>query len=305
MASSTMPSSNTMNFLYTLWLFTLSDIMTFVVPQTAFGVLSALSGPLLTAQSTPNLTRILWRLPYTVFWTWLNTFVFTLANQRRTESVLEDKLNKPWRPLPAGRVSEEDTKRLLFVSIPVSLAIIHFGLGASQETMLLFCLTWMYNDLGGSDDNFIVRNLVIASAYPLYGSGALRVTCNTPGDIINSNITSWSLMIGGIIFTTMHVQDLKDMVGDKARHRQTAPLVVGEMPTRYFLGCAISCWSTICSMYWRCNLALSVGLTAYAGLISYRLLFLRSSDADRMTWKLWSYWLICVYGLPLAKYLSG
>ena len=289
------------NLVYTLWLFTASDITTFVFPQTAFGIFSALAGPPLTTNHSPSLSEILWRIPYVVLWTWLSTLVFGLANQRLSDSVLEDKLNKPWRPLPAGRISQEQTRRLLFFAIPTSLGVIHFSMGPTEEMVLLFCLTWMYNDLGGSDNNFLVRNLIIAVAYTLYGIGALRVACNHPLWTINTNAIVWLIIIGCIIFTTIHIQDLKDMKGDRARDRKTAPLVLGEASTRCFLAFAVSFWSVACSVYWELDHRLSATLLAFGILVAVRVILFRDMVADRTTWKLWSYWLTSLYVLPLAK----
>ena len=135
-------------FLYTLWLFTVSDHKTFVVPEALFGILGALSGPLLTDNPDPNICQIVFQVPKVFLWTWLNTFVFDLANQRHVESVEEDRLNKPFRPLAAGRITPTQTKQLLLVSIPVVLVVTYFYLGSYEETVLLFSLTWMYNYLG-------------------------------------------------------------------------------------------------------------------------------------------------------------
>lgn len=290
------------NLVYTLWLFTVSDMETFVFPQVAFGIFSALAGPPLATNHSPLFSEILWCIPHAVLWTWLNTLVFTLANQRLSDSVLEDKLNKPWRPLPAGRISQEQARRLLLLAIPISFGVIHLGIGATEETVLLFCLTWMYNDLGGSDDNFLVRNLIIAVAYPLYGSGTLRVICNHPLWTLNTNAVVWLIIIGCIIFTTMHVQDLKDITGDRARDRKTAPLVLGEIRTRYFLAFAVPFWSVISSMYWGLGHRLFAALFAFGILVAARMILLRDMSADRTTWKLWSYWLAFLYALPLAKF---
>lgn len=290
----------TQNLVYTLWLFTASDIKTFVFPQTAFGIFSALAGPLLTTNHSPSFFAILWRIPHVVLWTWLNTLVFNLANQRHHDSVLEDKLNKPWRPLPAGRISQKHARHLLLVTIPTSLGLIHWGIGATEETVLLFLLTWMYNDLGGSDDNFLVRNIIIAVAYTLYGSGALRVTCDHTS--MNRNAVVWLIVIGCIIFTTMHVQDLKDMTGDRARDRKTAPLVLGETSTRYFLAFAVLLWSIASSVYWGLDYRFFAALLSFGVLIAARVVLLRDMVADRTTWKLWGYWLASLYILPWAKF---
>jgi len=45
--------------LYTIWLFTLNDLKSIVLPETAFGLFSALSGSQLTTNAAPNLMDVL------------------------------------------------------------------------------------------------------------------------------------------------------------------------------------------------------------------------------------------------------
>ena len=67
-------------------------------------------------------------------------------------------------------------RRLLLAALP-SVLIIHLILGAWQETSLLFGLTWMYNDIQGGNDRFILRCMIISLAFGLYNGGSLRVAC--------------------------------------------------------------------------------------------------------------------------------
>lgn len=274
-----------------------------MLPETVFGVFGALSGPLMTTNGQPDFMRIVLNIPKVLLWTWLNTFVFVLANQRLPESILEDKLNKPFRPLAAGRLTSLQTRRLLFVSIPLVLAFVFTYLGSHEETILLFCLTWMYNDLGGSDEDFITRNLIIGLAYVLYGSGALRVAARTDVTTCSMSTTGfmWTGMIGGVIFTTMHVQDLKDQEGDRARNRHTAPLVLGERASRWTIAIPIMIWSVYCPIFWRLVSIFSVAPLILGFIVAVRVVRLRGRDADRTTWKLWSYWLGILYAFPLVK----
>lgn len=163
-----------MYFAQTLWLFTLSDIKTLVIPETSFGLLGALAGPPLTKNRALDIQAIMRRTPQVLVWTWLNTLIFDLANQRLPDSIREDAINKAWRPLPAGRIEASGTRRLLLQSILI-VVFVSWCLGAAEEKVLLLGLDWMYNDLGGADESYIVRNLIISAAYACYGSGALRI----------------------------------------------------------------------------------------------------------------------------------
>ena len=127
-------------FIGTLWLFSQSDIPTFVVPNTAFGIFGALSGSQMTAQGGVHVGQIMQRLPLVILFNWSNVFIFELANQRQPESVIEDRINKPWRPLPTGRISPDGTRRLMLVAI-IAVFAINVAMGVWKETALLFVLT--------------------------------------------------------------------------------------------------------------------------------------------------------------------
>lgn len=102
--------------LKTFWLLTESDLITFIVPDTAFGVFGALAGPVLTTGKATSFYAVLARTPSVLALDWLDMIVFDLANQRLPISVAEDRLNKPWRPGPAGRVTPAHMRRLSLLS---------------------------------------------------------------------------------------------------------------------------------------------------------------------------------------------
>ena len=215
----------------------------------------------------------------------------------------EDKINKPWRPLPSARISITQARRLLLFAIPASLVVIYFFLGGVEETVLLYCLTWMYNDCGGAEENFAIRNLIIAVAYALYGNGALRIACAYNGSTVICQTYAWHAVVSGAIFFTMQMQDLKDQEGDRARQRRTAPLILGDAVTRWTIAIPTLAFSIACLAFWDLNLFTAAGIlpAALSGVVAVRVLVLRSQSADRVTWMLWSYWLMTLYALPLVK----
>ena len=191
----------------------------------------------------------------------------------------------------------------MLLSIPSILALTYFHLGSYEETVLLFCLNWMYNDLGGSDEDFVTRNLIIGAAYVLYGSGALRVAAaaNAEGHTMNAMGYAWSGVVGAIIFTTMQVQDLKDQEGDRSRNRKTAPLILGDLFARWTVAIAIVGWSIFCPIFWRLTNVFAIIPLSLGLVVAVRVLCIRCVDADRITWKLWSYWLALIYAFPVVK----
>lgn len=248
---------------------------------------------------SPNLLHVLGRLPLVVLWNWSNLLIFDLANQRHHESMVEDMINKPWRPLPSGRIGLNQTRRLLLVALPVVLGI-NYLLGAWEETVILFSLTWMYNDLGGGDDGFILRNLIIAAAFSQYNKGAFRVATQTSFDV-STTTWCWLAMTSGVIGSTMQVQDMKDQEGDRTRNRRTAPLALGDYIARWTIAIPTAVWSIACPAFWNLNvlgylLPVGVGM-----IIVFRILFLSGFKADKRTWWIWTAWTAIIWMLPLFK----
>lgn len=292
-----------LHWLYTLWLFTESDVGTFVVPNTLFGIFGALSGLLLTATSSrPAPYQVLHRLPHLVAFNWLNLLIFDIANQRLPAAIAEDSLNKPWRPLPEKRITPADAETLLLWTIPLVL-LASYGLGVGPESALLIALTWMYNDLGGGDKNCWARNGIIALAFAVYNAGSLKLAAGE-GAIISLRGFEWIAMISAVILTTMHVQDLKDQAGDQRRERRTVPLVLGAAVARWTVVLAMAVWAVLGPFFWRMELSGFLIAGGGAAIVAVSILRGKDAKADRTSWKLWAAWTATLYALPLLKSLT-
>ena len=289
-------------FLRTLYLFTLSDHLTFIVPQAMFGILGALSGPALTRNAAASTMQVLLRVPAVFFWTWLHTLIFTMHNQSSPEAVMEDKMNKPFRPIAAGRITIGQTKALLWALIPLT-AIMAACLGGVAETIFLLVGNFMYNEGRGSDKSVLVRNWSIATAFALYGAGALEVACG--GFALGAEGVTWTLAIATVIMTTMQIQDLKDQPGDAQRGRRTIPLVFGDGPARWSIIVPVIFWTTAAVVYWRTPLICTLPSMVLGLVVCMRLAALRDTHSDKTTWKLWSVWLLSLYHLPLVYALGS
>jgi 4-hydroxybenzoate polyprenyltransferase len=245
--------------------------------------------------------RLAYRIPAVLFFNWMNLLIFDLANQRHPESIQEDLLNKPWRPLPAGRITSIQTTVLMLISIPYVL-MVGMALNTLSETCFILILTWMYNDLGGADFNWIVRNCIIAVAFGFFNAGSLKLSVPTEAEI-NYTGWQWTFIISAVILTTMHTQDLKDQTGDRSRGRNTAPIALGDGPARWSLSIPIFIWSFVCPSFWSSNWMGFVPSVVFGVYVSWRILRKRNKDDDRTSWKLWCLWTIFLYALPLSSRL--
>lgn len=288
-----------------LWLFTQDDFLTFVFPNTIFGTCVALAGwPFVTnASTTAAWISILSRLPLAILFNWTNLLVFDIANQRIWESVLEDKLNKPWRPIPSGRMTRSEARQALQLIIPLVLALNHYCLGVGSETACIIVGCWVYNDLKASDESWLTRNAVCALGFGVFNWGSLKVVVGGGGAGNSSGITTagfvWICMYSLVIFTTMHVQDMKDTVGDAARGRRTAPLIFGDRVARWSLAVPISVWGPLCAMYCQASISAAALVSLFGGYVGWRCLSFEGSLQDRWTWQLWCAWTAMLSLMPL------
>ncbi|KAF2113571.1 hypothetical protein BDV96DRAFT_661773 [Lophiotrema nucula] len=107
---------------YTIWLFTRSDLKTIVIPKSIFGVFGALAGSKLVTDANGSVQAIIIRAPLVVFWVWIVLLPFNIDNQRRAEAIEEDRMNRPWRPLPSKRLSPEQAFRTMLVGHVAGIA---------------------------------------------------------------------------------------------------------------------------------------------------------------------------------------
>lgn len=283
-----------------LWLLTKDDVATFVFPNTVFGMCAALAGQTLI-EHTRTTIGISVHLPLVLLFNWSNLLIIDLANQRLPISAKEDAINKPWRPIPSGRLTSCNMRHAMLILIPTTAALNYFIFHVGHECTMLFTLTWLYNDLGGGDENWVLRNAIIAAAFGLYNSGSLKTAAGLGTDPTATPTQAgwqWITILSRIIFTTMHVQDLKDQEGDRARARRTAPIVIGNVAARQSIAAPVMIWSCFCLWYRELRWSGSV-IVGIGAIVSWRCLNLAGREADRRTWELWASWTALLYTCPL------
>jgi 4-hydroxybenzoate polyprenyltransferase len=284
---------------YSIWLFTQSDLKTIVIPQTTFGLFCALA-----MQPEVHLwvrvSGILARLPLMLLVVWINLLPFNIDNQRQPAAILEDKQNKPWRTMPAGRMTGKSAKKLM-LRLYVVAFFVSIYVGGIRQCLALMVLGFCYNDLELADWSWSTRNAINGMGFCCFASAALEVALNEPLSMDRHDvIVKWLAMIAGIVFSTVQLQDMPDQQGDKLRGRKTMPLTMGDGTARWLTAMPMLAWSTVCPAYWGLGRGPSVALGGLGLAIALRSLFLRSVDADRTTFCLWNLWMACIYAMPLG-----
>ena len=247
----------------------------------------------------------------------------TVQNQTAPQSLAEDLANKPWRPIPSGRITTQQARQSMLVVIPLCLAL-NRALGVEREGLYIQIGSYVYNDLRGGDSR--ARDLLIAVAFALFNSASLRIAAGTapagitavPGShepVVALPVRSapplqlspggyaWVGLISVVILTTMQVQDLKDQAGDRLRDRWTVPLAFGDWTSRVSLALLVPFWTGFCAYVWwpRGHWTLILPPVLIGALVTLRVLVKRTPKADSNTWKLWCLWGVGLYYLPPAS----
>ena len=291
---------------YTIWLFTYTDLKTIVIPQSAFGIIYLASSLPSTTSSIPMLiSNLIRRSPAVIFWTWINLLPFTISNQRQVGAIHEDAINKPWRPLPSGRSSFQQATTLMRIFYVLAY-ITSFFLGGSAQCLILICLGYWYNDLGGGDTSCIVRNFINACGFLCFASGAADVAASgqVPSALTGVSM-QWLLVVGSVVFTTVHSQDMYDQAGDRMRGRWTVPLSMGDVPARYTIAAAVVWWSWYCPSFWNLGTYCRTIPVATGVTVAQRTLWKRSVESDKLTFRIWNLWMVVLYLLPLMRRFSA
>ncbi|KAG6354622.1 hypothetical protein INS49_004640 [Diaporthe citri] len=193
------PHTSLFTFFQIIYYFTITDFVTFIVPNTAFGIMGALAtSSLVDGDPNASFSHVLSNLPRVILYNWSNTLLFNMSNQRDSESIAEDRINKPWRPIASGKITGQQTQRMLLLAVPLSLALNHY-LNVWDQGVWIHLITWLYNDLRGSEE-IVIRDFLIAASYAAFNGGSLKIAAgchpsHTSCDINMSGHmwTAWTL----------------------------------------------------------------------------------------------------------------
>lgn len=242
-----------------------------------------------------------------LYFTWHLTLCFNLGNQRQPQSVIEDGTNKPWRPIPAGRISPARAQIWQVISIASLLFLCGTKMGAWKETCFYLFCTWLYNEQAWGDTSWWQRSLMNAFGITTNRVATLRVAITAvqwqaPQQLqFSDDGLVWFLMCACIVFTTIQVQDLRDQEGDALIDRRTLPLILGDAPTRGLTAIAVMTWSAVCPLYWELDMSSCIVSLVSGAVVTSHILLNRSIAHDRLAFRLLGAWWVLLYFLPVMK----
>jgi 4-hydroxybenzoate polyprenyltransferase len=260
-------------------------------PTDPINVLGSNMGGYLWNIMIPLWMLMLDRFLFSLIWVTIVATGFSISNQRRTVSIREDSINKPWRPIPSNRISPSHaTKLLLYITATGFLFSTYVGVLWPYTIQL--AATYHYNDLGGANGHYIVRDILNAIGMISWLFGCIGAAGGTELRFSRSDLIT-ALVLVAVTTTTVAVQDFRDIDGDRQCGRNTLPIALGEKVSRYLLSISILSWSAA--------VVVSVGLDWIAVLIGFfgilivlRLVLYNSHSADKLTTELWYGWFAAI-----------
>lgn len=285
-----------------MYLFTKGDFKSIVVPHSIFAIsVVVLDAGLLDApRNVFELGHILPRIPLMIFWLWIHLLAEDISNQRLPGGIAEDTVNKPWRPIPSGRISAQESQQTLRVIIPVAL-LTSAVLQSFAPSATFMTLVWLYNDLDAANAGPLQRNVLNAAGLACCCWGALTTLLGSTEAVGgNTVLIRWIALTAAVVMTTIQAQDFPDIAGDKARGRKSIPIVFNEGLARGALAFLVLFWSIVCLVFWDVrSMKVWVGMLGIAGLMSFKTVLGGTLSSDKLVWKLWCYWMTVVYLLPV------
>ncbi|KAG1818172.1 UbiA prenyltransferase family [Suillus subaureus] len=264
----------------TAWLFTRSDLKTTIFPVMIFTtVVSPRHNPL--------------DLSCALCWLWFHLFQFNASNQ--SYSAHEDILNKPWRPVPSGRISVKDSRALRWGLMVICLGFSSlFSLDVVITSGVYTVFLIMHDDFHLSHHP-IFKNLCSAGGYVTNELGSsLILSRESSLDRTSIKALFCSALV---ILLTIHAQDFADVNGDRRSGRRTPPIVALE-GSRIYMLCALPLFSFALASFWSLGPFSTVLFVSMGSWVGIRYFLFRDEICDQSNYRLYNIWLMGVHLLP-------
>ncbi|KAF8178134.1 UbiA prenyltransferase family [Mycena galopus ATCC 62051] len=264
----------------TLYLFTRSDYKTIFFPVTIFATTTA------PVSSTKSWLVML-------LWVWTHLLQANVSNQNYSAD--EDIVNKPWRPLPSGRVTERQTCILRWTLVFINLAFSAVIARSVMYTSLALALVEFVHDDLGLSYHPVLKNICNIGGYGTFEMGATLILSknHTLDYVAMKAITLTALLI----FTTIHAQDFADCEGDMQSGRRTLPIVF-PVGSRVYLMFMVIAWSVVLCAIWDVGTVAAAAITAAGTFIGWRYFDKRAIFEDEQSYLFYNIWLVSVNLLP-------
>jgi len=272
--------------LRTAYLFVRSDIKTILVPVSGFAFM-------VSSENYSPTRAVLVPL-------WVLTHLFLIDVDNQSLSFEEDKLNKPWRPLPSGRLTMSKAQ-FLSKALNLICLLVSWIIGGRELMMpsAVFCgLVYSYDHLL-LNSHFLWKNITNGFGYAVLEMGATTVLVGslpTRPNIILALVLSWA-----VICTTVHVQDLADVEGDRQMGRRTTAIHFGQDVTRTSIAVFLVIWSLLLPWIWGANIHIGSLYTLLGTLLSIHILFLRQKTSDERSFRIYNVWLTLIHLLAITN----
>ncbi|KAF8955192.1 UbiA prenyltransferase family [Flammula alnicola] len=260
--------------LKTAYLFVRSDIKTILFPVSGFAFMVSKDISTMRAILVP---------------VWVLAHLFLIDVDNQSLSIDEDKLNKPWRPLPSGRVTIS-TAQFLSKALNCICLLVSWLLGG-RELMIpsvVFCgLVYSYDHLR-LNSHYIWKNVINGFGYAVLETEATTVLSDSFNFYSSPNIILALVLSWAVICTTVHVQDLADIEGDQKMGRRTTTIHLGQNVTRVSIGVFLVVWSLVLPRICSAN-SLAAKLYTLLGIsLSVHIFFLRQKTSDERSFRIYN-----------------
>ncbi|KAJ8080310.1 hypothetical protein PM082_017143 [Marasmius tenuissimus] len=213
----------------------------------------------------------------------------------------EDTLNRPWRPLPSGRISGPQATILRYLLIPgCFLLSIHISVNATAASTWLAIAFFLYDDMGFAA-HWYSKNVMNSLGYLGFEYGATCIMA--PAGLLRPEARLSLLTSPLIILTTVHAQDFSDIEGDKALGRCTLPV---SFPTfsKILVCVGVPMWTFFLLHLWCFNIFPALGLALLSMTVSLRFYMSQTPKEFSTSYVLYNVWLLAVHAVPSIGHIS-
>jgi 4-hydroxybenzoate polyprenyltransferase len=114
-------------------------------------------------------------------------------------------------------------------------------------------------------------------------------------------VYQWQFLMGAVVASTGHSQDMADQAGDRLRNRKTVPLVIGDPVARWTIAVPVAFWTVIAPRFLNLSIVGYLVPFAIGWTVILRTLIVRDVLGDMTTFQIWNLWMVNLYLLPLVK----